>query len=172
MKNFLELISNCLTDVREIMPWDLEERLEANPDLLILDVREPNEFAAMHIAGSLNVPRGILESACEWDYEETEPELVRAREREIVVVCRSGNRSILAAHSLQVLGYQNVVSLQTGVRGWKDYDQPMVDGEGNAVDLDDADVYFTPKLRPEQLRPVENPVESPVESPLEDSNAA
>ena len=155
MKNFLELISNCLTDVREIMPWDLEERLEANPDLLILDVREPTEFDAMHIAGSMNVPRGILESACEWDYEETEPELVRAREREIVVVCRSGNRSILAAHSLQVLGYENVVSLQTGVRGWKDYDQPLIDGEGKDVDLDDADVYFTPTLRPEQHRPVE-----------------
>ncbi len=153
MKNFLELISNCLTDVREIMPWDLEERLEANPDLLILDVREPTEFDAMHIAGSMNVPRGILESACEWDYEETEPELVRAREREIVVVCRSGNRSILAANSLQVLGYENVVSLQTGVRGWKDYDQPLVDAEGKDVDLDDADVYFTPTLRPEQLRP-------------------
>ncbi len=156
MKNFLELISNCLTDVREIMPWDLEERLEANPDLLILDVREPSEFDAMHIAGSMNVPRGILESACEWDYEETEPELVRAREREIAVVCRSGNRSILAAHSLQVLGYKDVVSLQTGVRGWKDYDQPLVDGEGKDVDLDDADVYFTPTLRPEQLRPIED----------------
>ncbi|MBK1617808.1 sulfurtransferase [Lamprobacter modestohalophilus] len=153
MKNFLELISHCLTDVREIMPWDLEERLEANPDLLILDVREPSEFDAMHIAGSLNVPRGILESACEWDYEETEPELVRAREREIVVVCRSGNRSILAAHAMQVLGYSNVVSLQSGVRGWKDYDQPLVDGEGQDVDLDDADVYFTPKLRPDQHRP-------------------
>ena len=107
----------------------------------------------MHIAGSLNVPRGILESACEWDYEETVPELVRAREREIVVVCRSGYRSVLAAHSLQVLGYTNVVSLQTGLRGWKDYDQPLEDGAGNAVDLDDADVYFTPRIRPEQMRP-------------------
>jgi len=153
MKNFLELISNCLTDVREIMPWDLEQRLQLNPDLLIVDVREPYEYSSMHIPGSLNVPRGILESACEWDYEETEPELVKARDREVVVVCRSGHRSILAANSLQVLGYENVVSLQTGVRGWKDYDQPLVDGEGRPVDLDDADVYFTPKLRPDQLRP-------------------
>jgi rhodanese-related sulfurtransferase len=153
MKNFLELISGCLTDVREIMPWDLEERMQANPDLLVVDVREPSEFSAMHIEGSMNVPRGILESACEWDYEETEPELVRARQRELVVVCRSGYRSVLAANSLQVLGYENVVSLQTGLRGWKDYDQPLVDGAGNDVDLDDADVYFTPKLRPDQQRP-------------------
>ena len=154
MKNFLELIKNCLTEVPEIQPWDLEERLQANPDLMVVDVREPEEFAAMHIEGSINVPRGILESACEWDYEETVPELVRARDREIVVVCRSGYRSVLAAHSMNVLGYTNVVSLKTGLRGWKDYEQPLVDGEGRPVDLDDADVYFTPRLRPEQRRPI------------------
>jgi rhodanese-related sulfurtransferase len=153
MKNFLDLIRGSLTEVREIMPWDLEERVAENNDLLIVDVREPDEFAAMHIEGSLNVPRGILESACEWDYEETVPDLVQARDREIVVVCRSGYRSVLAAHSMQVLGYQNVASLKTGLRGWKDYEQPLVDGAGNDVDLDDADVYFTPKLRPEQQRP-------------------
>lgn len=153
MKNFIELIRGCLTDVREIMPWDLEARREANPDLLIVDVREPYEFGAMHIDGAINVPRGILESACEWDYEETVPVLVEARDREVVVVCRSGYRSVLAAHSLQVLGYVNVVSLTTGLRGWKDYDQPLVDGDGQAVDLDDADVYFTPQIRKEQMRP-------------------
>jgi rhodanese-related sulfurtransferase len=153
MKNFLELIRGCLTDIREIMPWDLEERLQENPDLMIVDVREPAEFDAMHIRGSINVPRGILESACEWDYEETIPELVQAREREVVVVCRSGYRSVLAAHSMQVLGYENVASLQTGLRGWKDYDQPLEDGQGQAVDLDDADVYFTPQIRPDQQRP-------------------
>jgi rhodanese-related sulfurtransferase len=155
MKNFIEMIRGCLTDVREIMPWDLEERLQENPDLMILDVREPNEFDAMHIAGSLNVPRGILESACEWEYEETEPELVQAREREVVVVCRSGYRSVLAANSLQVLGYENVVSLETGLRGWKDYEQPLEDANGQPVDLDDADVYFTPRLRPDQLKPAD-----------------
>jgi rhodanese-related sulfurtransferase len=154
MKNFLELIKSCLTDVREIMPWDLEERIQENPDLLIVDVREPGEFDAMHIAGAINVPRGILESACEWEYEETVPDLVRAREREVVVVCRSGYRSVLAAHSMQVLGYRNVASLQTGLRGWKDYEQPLVDGAGEAVDLDDADVYFTPRLRHDQIRPL------------------
>jgi rhodanese-related sulfurtransferase len=153
MKNFLDLIKGCLSDVREIMPWDLEERLHENPDLLIVDVREPYEFDAMHISGSLNVPRGILESACEWEYEETVPALVQARDREVVVVCRSGYRSVLATHSMQVLGYRNVVSLKSGLRGWKDYEQPLVDQAGDEVDLDDADLYFTPRLRDEQLRP-------------------
>ena len=155
MKRFMQLIRECLTDVKEIMPWDLEERLAENPDLLLVDVREPDEFAAMRIPGSINVPRGILESACEWEYEETVPELVRARDREVVVVCRSGNRSVLAAHSMQVLGYRDVVSLQTGLRGWKDYEQPLEGADGEAVDLDEADEYFTPQVREDQLKPAD-----------------
>jgi rhodanese-related sulfurtransferase len=153
MQRFLELIATCLSDVREVMPWDLEERIQENPELLIVDVREPGEFDAMHIRGSLSVPRGVLESAAEWDYEETEPELVQARDREVVVVCRSGYRSVLAAHSLQVLGFKDVVSLKTGLRGWKDYEQPLEDREGNPVDLDDADEYFTTHLREDQIDP-------------------
>ncbi len=153
MKNFLGLIGDCLGDVKEIMPWDLEERMAENPDLLVVDVREPYEYDAMHIPGSLLAPRGILESACEWDYEETIPELVKAREREVVVVCRSGYRSVLATFSMQLLGYRNVVSLKTGLRGWNDYEQPLVDKAEQAVDIDDADDYFTPKLREDQLSP-------------------
>ncbi|MEW8430251.1 MAG: rhodanese-like domain-containing protein, partial [gamma proteobacterium symbiont of Ctena orbiculata] len=79
--------------------------------------------------------------------------LVNARQREIVVVCRSGYRSVLATFSMHVLGYENVVSLKTGLRGWNDYEQPLVDKEGKLVEIEDADDYFTPKLRGDQLRP-------------------
>ncbi len=153
MKKFIDLVSDCCATVPELMPWDLEEKRAANPNLLIVDVREPYEFDAMHIEGSLNVPRGILESACEWDYEETEPELVQAREREVVLVCRSGYRSLLSGRNLQQMGYRQVYSLKTGLRGWKDYEQPLMGRDGTPVDLDEADDYFTPKLRPEQRKP-------------------
>ncbi|NTV99057.1 MAG: rhodanese-like domain-containing protein [Chlorobiaceae bacterium] len=153
MRRFIELIGDTLSGVREIMPWDLVDRLKDNPAILILDVREPFEFNSMHIRGSINVPRGILESACEWDHEETLPELVEAKKREIVVVCRSGHRSLLSAWSLQVLGFENVVSLRTGLRGWNDYEEPMVNSRGEEVDADDADDFFTAKLRPEQRAP-------------------
>jgi rhodanese-related sulfurtransferase len=154
MKKYTDLIQRSLASVRELMPWDLEERMAANPGLLIVDVREPYEYDAMHIDGAVNVPRGVLESACEWDYEETVPELVKARQREVVVVCRSGYRSALAAFNMQLLGYRNVASLKTGLRGWNDYEQPLVDRDGRDVAVTDADVYFTPKLRPEQLHPL------------------
>ena len=154
MKTFNQLIEDCLANhVKELFPWDLEEELNAGTDLMILDVREPYEFEAMHIPGSINAPRGILETACEYDYEETIPELVAARDTNIVVVCRSGNRSVLACHTMQLLGYRNVRSLKTGLRGWNDYEQALVDTHGKEVDIDDADEYFTPRLRPEQFAP-------------------
>ncbi len=155
MKTFTQLVQERLAHVAEVFPWDLVKRIEANPGLLLLDVREPAEFDALHIADSLNVPRGILESACDWGYEETVPELAAARDREIVVICRSGNRSILAADVMQQMGFVNVASLKTGIRGWNDFEQPLVDRDGKAVTLDEADAYLAPKVRDEQIAPVQ-----------------
>lgn len=153
MKHFTDFIAACLTEVNELFPWDLAEKIENGDDILMLDVREPNEFDALHIKDSLNVPRGILESSCEWDYDETIPELVQAREREVIVICRSGNRSVLAAHVMQLMGYKNVASLKTGVRGWNDFEQPLYDKDDNLVDIDDADEVLASRVREDQRRP-------------------
>ena len=153
MKKFTELVEDSAKNVTEIFPWDLEERFEANPSLLLLDIREPYEFDAMHIKSSINVPRGVLETACEYDYEETVPRLVEARDKEIVVACRSGNRSIFACEVMQKMGYQNVVSLKTGLRGWSDYEQPLFDKNDNEIDEDEAIDYFTSNIREDQMQP-------------------
>ena len=153
MKSYTDLINECLPEVKELFPWDLEEKLQRGDDLLLVDIREPYEFKAMHLQGSINVPRGVLESAADWDYEETVPELVEAREREVILICRSGNRSVLAAKTLQLMGFQNVVSLKTGLRGWNDYEQPLVKGEAEPVSIDEGDDYFTSHVRPDQLAP-------------------
>lgn len=153
MKTYSELVAECLADVAEIMPWDLADKLRQPSPPLLLDIREPQEFEALHIEGSIHVPRGILESACDWDYDDTVPALAGGREREIVVICRSGNRSVLAAHTLQRMGFKHVVSLKTGVRGWNDFEQPLVDVAGQAVHIDKADELLTNRVRPEQRRP-------------------
>lgn len=153
MKHFNDLIAEALPDVEELFPWDLEEKLQEQDDLILLDVREPGEFDALHIKDSLNVPRGILESACDWDFDETEPALAGGRDREIIVICRSGNRSVLAAQTMQRMGFKNVISLKTGIRGWNDFEQPLYDADGNQVDIDDADEILASKLRDDQKRP-------------------
>jgi len=152
MKTFTQLVEEARANVKELFPWDLTERLQ-DEKILIVDIREPYEYEAMHIQDSLNVPRGILETACEYDFEETVAELVEARDKEVVLVCRSGNRSIFAAEVLQKMGYQHVFSLQTGLRGWNEFEQPLVDKDNYPVAIDDADEYFTAKVHPEQRRP-------------------
>lgn len=153
MKRYDDLLADARTRVRELMPWDLHERLASQPAPLLLDVREPAEFDRLRIAGALNVPRGLLEQACEWDHDVTEPLLAGGRDTEIVVLCRSGQRSLLAADVMQAMGFVNVASLRTGLRGWNDADLPLVDGAGDAVDADVAEAWLTPTVRPGQRRP-------------------
>ncbi|MCK4950771.1 MAG: rhodanese-like domain-containing protein [Gammaproteobacteria bacterium] len=152
MKKFMEIVEESLKNVKELLPWDLEEKLKEEEQPLLLDIREPYEYNAMHIKGSISVPRGILETACEYNYEETIPELVESRNREIVVICRSGYRSVLGAEVMQQLGYQNVCSLKSGLRGWNDYEQPLVNEHNEVVDIEEGDDYFTPMLKPEQIK--------------------
>ena len=152
MKTFQQLVDEYAASVTEIFPWDLEEKVSEKMPLII-DIREPYEFDVMHIKGSINVPRGILETACEYNYEETVPELVEARDKEVILVCRSGNRTVFAASVMQQMGYTNVISLKTGLRGWNDFEQTLVDNNNNEIKPEIADEYFAPNLRPDQLKP-------------------
>ncbi len=149
-QTYKALVAAALPQIRELFPWDLEELRAQCPDVLVVDIREPAEVAAGTIPGSLSVPRGILESACDWGYSDTVPELVQARQRPVVLACRSGNRSALAALTLHWMGYEQVYSLKTGVRGWNDYELPLVNAEGQIVDIDEAEQWLSPPVRPEQ----------------------
>ncbi len=153
MKSYDDRVNEVLGRVREVTPWELGKQLAAGRKPLLLDVREPCEYAKLRIPGSINVPRGVLEQSCEWDYDETVPELAGHRERDIVVICRSGKRSVLAADVLQQLGFAQVSSLKLGIRGWNDAELPMEDDSGNALDADAGDVLLEPRVSAEQRKP-------------------
>lgn len=153
MKTFRSLIDEVLPDIKELFPWDLEEKLNASNDVLLIDITEPREYNTVHIQNSINVPRGVLESGCDWGYEDTIPELASARDRDVVVICRSGNRSALAAYTMQLMGFKKVSSLKTGLRGWFDYELPLYNGDNSEVDEDTADAYFSRSPSPQQMGP-------------------
>lgn len=136
MKTFKEIVEQARQEIIELFPWDVEERMKENEKLLLLDIREECEYAAYHIQHSMLIPRGILETACEDEYEDSVPELINSREREIIVICRSGNRSVLAAQTMQWMGYRNVASMKTGLRGWNDYELPLINRYRETVDPD------------------------------------
>jgi len=149
-KTFKQLIADTLPYIQEIFPWDVEEIIESNPDVVLVDTREQDEIDALHIKNSIFAPRGILEACCDWGYAETIPKLVSARNQQVVVICRSGNRSALAAKVMQEMGYSNITSMKTGIKGWNDSDYPLQDKQENAVDADWAEVFLNPKISDEQ----------------------
>lgn len=152
-KTYSQLAAEAAQRITEIMPWDVPDFLDRNPETLFLDIRERDEFARARIPGTLNVPRGILESAAEWDYAETEPALVTARQKPVLIVCRSGNRSAFAAETLAQMGFADVRSVKLGIKGWNDADQDLVDAQGNPLDGDDAMDLIEREPRPDQTDP-------------------
>ena len=111
----------------EIVEVDLAKVREVSQDRsqLIVDVREPSEFAQGHIEGAINIPRGVLEFRTDPNYPGSIPSLYD-KSAEIILYCRSGARSALAAQSLVVLGYKAVVSMAGGYLAWEEEKLPVV----------------------------------------------
>jgi rhodanese-related sulfurtransferase len=153
MDDFQRLVEEALLSVPEIFPWDLEEEVNSQSDLIVLDIREQEEFDEMHINGSIHVPRGMLESACVWNYVDTVPALANSRDQNIVIVCRSGKRSALASLTLQRMNFTNVRSLKLGIKGWNDNDLEMVNKIGETVDIEMADLWLNKSISEDKMMP-------------------
>jgi rhodanese-related sulfurtransferase len=89
-----------------------------------VDVREESEWAAGHVPGARNVPRGFLEVNADLAHAKRDPWLAD-RARKLILYCGGGNRSALAARTLQQMGFRSVVSLAEGWRGWTKRDYPV-----------------------------------------------
>lgn len=96
--------------MREITPKDLRQKLEKKEDVQLLDVREPYENMEYNIGGVL-IPLGELLSRLN--------ELEEFKNNEIVVYCKSGNRSQMAQHLLFNAGFEEVLNLKGGMEAWK-----------------------------------------------------
>ncbi len=107
-------IDACNTDggmvmeCKEISVRALKQKLFSEKEMQILDVREPDEYRSGHIEGSVPIPLRLL------PYRTEEVN----RNREVIVVCRSGNRSKEACHILMERGFSNVKSLHGGLSSW------------------------------------------------------
>jgi rhodanese-related sulfurtransferase len=153
MDDYQKLVAQALKTVGEILPWDLAEEMAQNSELMLLDIRERDEFEMMHIKNSLNVPRGVLEGACCWNYDDTVLKLAQGRSQNIVLICRSGNRSVLAAQSMQQMNFKNVRSLKLGIKGWNDNDLPMLDKNAVTVDIEQVDEWLNRAVLEEKRQP-------------------
>ena len=127
---------NADSDLLEIDPAAaLQQQREG---ALLLDVREDDERAGGYATGSIGLPRGGIERRI--------AALAPSREREILTICASGGRSLLAARTLRELGYANARSVRGGHARWRDEGLPMMHG---TLDADAAERYARHVVLPE-----------------------
>ncbi len=108
-KSFPQMVAEALQHIPEVVPAALQTRLQGGEQIVVIDVREPDEFAKGKIPGAYTIPRGVLEMQLDGRLP---------RESTVVLYCGAGARSALACKSLAEMGYDKVENLSGGWHGW------------------------------------------------------
>ena len=113
---FLKIVEDAKTRVRETNVDEVKARMDRGDKFVLVDVREESEFAKDHLPNAIHMGKGVIER----DVEHKVPEL----NTPMVLYCGGGFRSALAADNLQKMGYTNVISMDGGIRGWREKGYP------------------------------------------------
>ncbi len=114
---FLKIVDDAKSRVRETTVDDVKARLDRGERFLLVDVREESEYAKDHLPGAIHLGKGIIER----DIEERVPD----HNANMILYCGGGFRSALAADNLQKMGYKNVISMDGGIREWREKNYPL-----------------------------------------------
>lgn len=114
---FLKIVDDARSRIRETNVDEVKKRMDRGDKFLLVDVREESEFAKDHLPGAVHLGKGVIER----DIEGRVPDL----KQEMVLYCGGGYRSALAADNLQKMGYTNVISMDGGIRGWREQGYPL-----------------------------------------------
>jgi rhodanese-related sulfurtransferase len=118
---FLKIVEDAKLRVRETNVDEVKARLDRGMDgkdkFVLVDVREDREFDADHLPGAVHLGKGVIERDIEAKYPDLQTELV--------LYCGGGFRSALAADNLQKMGYTNVISMDGGIRDWREKGYPL-----------------------------------------------
>ena len=109
MKTAQQLIAEAKAAISEVTAREVQDQLARSESLVLIDIREQNEWSLGHATPAEYIGRGVLESQIEARVP---------RDARVVLMCASGNRSALAARTLQEMGYTNVASMAGGFREW------------------------------------------------------
>ena len=117
---FLKLVEDVKQRVRELTVDDVKSKLDRGEKFHLIDVREESEFAKDHLPNAVHLGKGVIER----DVEEKFPDTAAP----LVLYCGGGFRSALAADNLQKMGYTNVLSMDGGIREWREKKYPLTTG--------------------------------------------
>ncbi|QDE31308.1 MULTISPECIES: rhodanese-like domain-containing protein [Shewanella] len=130
MKTARQYISDIKANILEVTTQELLTAM-LNPEAVIIDVREHEEFITGHVEGAVNFPRGVLEMKIQEHplvshHCEASMALEELANKDIYLICRSGGRSALAAESLQNMGFSRPLSVAGGMMQWQQDGFPLV----------------------------------------------
>jgi rhodanese-related sulfurtransferase len=114
---FLKIVNDAKSRVKETTVDEVKQKLDRGDKLLLVDVREESEFAKDHLPGAIHLGKGVIER----DIETRVPDVKTS----MILYCGGGFRSAMAADNLQKMGYTNVLSMDGGVREWREKNYPM-----------------------------------------------
>jgi rhodanese-related sulfurtransferase len=117
---FLRIVNDAKKRIRETTVDDVKARLDRGEKLLLIDVREESEYAQDHLPTAIHLGKGIIER----DIEQRVPD----PNAEMILYCGGGFRSALAADNLQKMGYTQAISMDGGIRGWRERKFPLEKG--------------------------------------------
>jgi len=115
---FLKIVDDARSRVKETTVDEVKKRIDRGDKFMLVDVREESEFAKDHLPGAVHLGKGVIER----DIEARVPD----PNTELVLYCGGGFRSALAADNLQKMGYTNVISMDGGIREWREKSYPLV----------------------------------------------
>jgi rhodanese-related sulfurtransferase len=115
---FQRRVEEARKRVREVSPEEAKEALDQDETAILVDVREPHEWARGHVPGVLHVPLGRLQSQADPGSSAANPALTSGQETLVIAYCARGERSLIAADTLRQLGYRNAVSMRGGFVDW------------------------------------------------------
>lgn len=118
MKTAHDLVLAAKSQCREVTIQEAQALLPSAD--VIIDVREADEYAAGHLAGAINIPRGLLE------FKLSGTPALEPRDLNVVLYCKTSGRAALAATTMQSMGYLQVVSIAGGIDAWVQADMPVV----------------------------------------------
>ena len=114
---FLQVVNDAKKRIRETNVDEIKRKLDSGERFTLVDVREESEYAKDHLPGAIHLGKGVIER----DIEERVPDL----NAPLVLYCGGGFRSALAADNLQKMGYTNVLSMDGGIRVWREKGFPL-----------------------------------------------
>ena len=117
---FLKIVDDARSRIQQTDVDEVKQKLDRGEKFVLVDVREESEFAKDHLPGAIHLGKGVIER----DVEGRVPDL----NTPMVLYCGGGFRSALAADNLQKMGYTQVLSMDGGIRVWREKGFPLTRG--------------------------------------------